>query len=515
MKRPILLFYFISATFLSLAQNWSDNVAQIVYDKCTKCHHTGGIGGFSLMTYNETSAMATAIYDAVNQEHMPPWPPDNNYQQYVHDRALSASQKTTILDWITNGTPEGNAANTPPPPVYTNGALLGNGDLVVQMPTYMSKATTNDDYACFAVPTGLLQGRTIKSVEIVPGNQEIVHHALIYIDPTSAEVTDSTGGNCASPGNSGTKLLVGYTPGATPMTLPSVAPLKLGFDLPANSQVYFAMHYPMGSYGQFDSTKVIFHFYPIGTTGVRMISAEPIIQNWSFSLPNNQITNVAAQYPNSGGLPANVSVLSVFPHMHLLGQNIRSYAYNPSNVNDTVRFINIPNWDFHWQDFYFFKHVQKVPNGYKIKGEGSFLNTTGSTVTAGLNTSDEMFLVYFHFMLYQSGDENYDMEALMSASLEEQIPPDNSPIAVYPNPFSEGTMISHPGVKAGDIVSVSIYDYQGKLIRKLTQSETAVQDGFEISWDGNAASGTTVRNGVYFVSINVNGVTSTKQLIKH
>jgi hypothetical protein len=342
-----------------------------------------------------------------------------------------------------------------------------------------------------------------------------VHHALIYIDPTSAEVTDSTGGNCASPSNAGTKLLVGYTPGATPMTLPSAAPLKLGFDLPANSQVYFAMHYPMGSYGQFDSTKVIFHFYPVGTTGVRMISAEPIIQNWSFSLPNNQITNVSAQYPNSGGLPANVSVLSVFPHMHLLGQNIRSYAYNPANVNDTVRFINIPNWDFHWQDFYFFKHIQKAPNGYKIKGEGSFLNTTGSTVTAGLNTSDEMFLVYFHYMLYQSGDENYDMEALMSASLGEQIPPDNSPIAVYPNPFSEGTMISHPGVKAGDIVSVSIYDYQGKLIRKLIQSETAVQDGFEISWDGNATSGTTVRNGVYFVSINVNGATSTKQLIKH
>ena len=515
MKRPILLICFTTATFLGLAQNWSDNVAQIVYDKCAKCHHYGGIGGFSLMTYNETSAMATAIYDAVTQERMPPWPPDNNYQQYIHDRALSPSQKTTILDWITNGTPEGNAANTPPPPVFSNGTILGNGDLEVQMPTYMSKATSNDDYACFAVPTGLLQGRTIKSVEIIPGNREIVHHALIYIDPTATEVTDSTGGDCASPSNSGTKLLVGYTPGANPMTLPSAAPLKLGFDLPAGSQVYFAMHYPMGSYGQFDSTKVIFHFYPIGTTGVRMISADPIIQNWSFSLPNNQITNVSAQYPNSGGLAANVSVLSVFPHMHLLGQNIRSYAYNPLNVNDTVRFINIPNWDFHWQDFYFFKHIQKAPSGYKIKGEGSFLNTTGSTVTAGLNTSDEMFLVYFHFMLYQNGDENYDMEALMSASLDEQISPDNSPISVYPNPFNEGTMISHPGVQAGDVVSVSIYDYQGKLIRKLAQSETAAENGLQISWDGNNATGTQVRNGVYFVSINVNGENSTKQLIKH
>ncbi|MCE2713014.1 MAG: hypothetical protein LW688_10810, partial [Cryomorphaceae bacterium] len=144
MKRSILLFYFLTATFFNFAQTWSNNVAQIVYDKCTKCHHYGGIGGFSLTTYNETSAMATAIYDAVTQERMPPWPPDNNYQQYVHDRALSPSEKTTMLDWITNGYPEGNAANTPPPPVFSNGTVLGNGDLVVQMPTYMSKATIND-----------------------------------------------------------------------------------------------------------------------------------------------------------------------------------------------------------------------------------------------------------------------------------------------------------------------------------------------------------------------------------
>ena len=515
MKRSILLFYFLTATFFNFAQTWSNNVAQIVYDKCTRCHHYGGIGGFSLTTYNETSAMATAIYDAVTQERMPPWPPDNNYQQYVHDRALSPSEKTTMLDWITNGYPEGNAANTPPPPVFSNGTVLGNGDLVVQMPTYMSKATINDDYACFAVPTGLLQGRTIKSVEIVPGNRQIVHHALIYIDPTGVELSDSVGGNCASPANSTTKLLAGYTPGASPMTLPSVAPLKLGFDLPGGSQVYFAMHYPAGSYGQYDSTKVIFHFYPVGTTGVRMISADPIIQNWSFSLPNNQMTNVSAQYPNSGGVPANVSVMSVFPHMHLLGQHIKSYAFNPLNVNDTVKFINVPDWDFHWQDFYFFKQIQKVPTGFKIKGEGSYLNTTGSTITAGLNTSDEMFLVYFHYMLYQNGDENYDMESLMSASLDEQIHADSSPIMVYPNPFTEGTMIAHPGVNAGDVISVSIYDYQGKLIRKLVQAETAIENGYHVSWDGNNTAGAAVRNGIYFVSININGVNFTKQLIKN
>jgi hypothetical protein len=466
------------------------------------------------MTYNETSPMASAIQAAVSANSMPPWPPDNNYQQYVHDRSLTATEKTTILGWITAGYPEGNAANTPPPPVYNSDLILGNGDLMVQMPTYMSKATMNDDYACFAVPTSLTQGRKIKSIEIVPGNRQIVHHALIYVDPAAAEVTDSIGGDCASPGSSTTKLIAGYTPGSSPTTLPSVAPLKLGFDLAAGSQIYFAMHYPMGSYGQFDSTKVIFHFYPIGETGVRQVLADPIIQNWTFSLPNNQTTTVSAQYPaGTGTLGYNISVLSAFPHQHLLGQTIKAYALDPNL--DTIKYINIPQWDFHWQDFYFFKHIVKTPTGSKIKGTGTYFNNTGSTVTAGLNTSDEMFIVYFHYMLYQTGDENYDMEALMSASLEEQIAQENSPISIYPNPFNEGTTIVHPGVRSGDVVSVSIYDYQGKMIRKLVQSQVASNNGFETTWDGMNETNSPVRNGVYFVSINVNGENTTKQLIKH
>ncbi len=521
--RQSILFFFILFGSQSFAQTWSDGVAQLMYDKCTKCHHQGGIAPFSLMTYSDASPMAAAIYDAVAQDQMPPWPPDNNYQQYVHNRALNSTEKTSLMNWCMNGTPEGIAANTPPPPVYSSAAILGNGDLTVQMPSYMSKATsTNDDYACFAVPSGLIQNRTIKSIEIIPANREIVHHALIYIDPTGAEVTDSIGGNCASPSNSNTKLIAGYTPGSTPMILPSVSPLKLGIDISAGSQVYFAMHYPAGSYGQFDSTKVIFHFYPTGTTGVRQVMADPIIQNWSFSLPANQITNVTGQYPaGSGGLPANISVLSVFPHMHLLGEHIKSYALKTNG--DTLKFIDIPHWDFHWQDFYFFKNIQVAPMGSKIKGEGTYNNTALNphnpnnppvSVYAGLNTSDEMFLVYFHYMLYQNGDENYDMESLMSASLEEQMPIDNSGVFVFPNPSSADVQISIPGLKSGDNVSAIIYDYSGRNVKTLVTNQILNEAGWQITWDGTNANDETVGKGVYFVSLLVNGQSLSKQIIR-
>ena len=520
--KKLLLLFIVLHSLNTYAQTWSNDVAQIVYDKCTKCHHNGGIAPFPLMTYNETSPMAAAIYDAVAQDKMPPWPPDNNYQQYVHNRALNTVEKTTIQNWILAGAPEGNAASTPPPPVYTSSTLLGNGDLTIQMPAYMSKATAqNDDYACFAVPSGLLQNRVIRAVEIIPGNRQIVHHALIYLDPGAVESTDSIGGNCASPSNQNTKLIAGYTPGATPMVLPSTAPLKLGIDIAAGSQIYFAMHYPAGSYGQFDSTKVIFHFYPPGTSGIRQVGADPIIQNWSFSLPPNQLTNVSAQYPpGSGGVPANISVLSVFPHMHLLGKSIKSYAITPTA--DTIKFANIPHWDFHWQDFYFFKHMQKVPVGSKIKGEGVYDNTATNvhnpnnppiTVTAGLNTNDEMFLVYFHYMLYQSGDENYDMEALMSAGLTEQLIDDGSQLNAYPNPFDDQIELSME-IHEGAQVSIFVYDYTGQLVKKVMQHEVLSTNQLNVKWDGTNDSGETVKQGVYFVSATIDGKVVTKQLVK-
>ncbi len=513
MKNILLLILFVFP-LVSFGQTWSDNVAQIVYDKCTKCHHSGGIGPTSLMTYNEVSPMVSAIHAAVSSEWMPPWPPNNNYQQYLHDRSLTPDEKTTILNWITSGAPEGNAANTPPPPVYNSGTLLGNGDLTVQIPTYMSKATAlTDDYVCFAIPSGLTQNRTIKSIEIVPGNRQIVHHALIFIDPTGAENTDTLGGNCAGPSNGGTKLIAGYTPGATPMTLPSTAPLKLGIDITAGSNVYFAMHYPVGSYGQFDSTKVIFHFYPVGTTGIRQVSADRIIENWSFSLPPNQTTFVSDQYPNAGSLPGNISLLSVFPHMHLLGQKIKSYGLTAAG--DTIKLIDIPQWDFHWQDFYFFKQLQKIPTGGKLKGEGSYFNSTASTVGAGLNTADEMFLVYFHWMLYQNGDENYNMEELLNASLQEQLAPVSSPVSTYPNPFDESTTISIGNAKEGDVVSLYIYDFQGKLIRRLAQNQTVEKEGISVVWDGKSDSGEAVKNGIYFASVRLNDGTYSSRIIKN
>lgn len=522
--RSILLLLSLSIPSFFFAQTWSDDVAGIFYNKCGQCHHSGGIAPFSLMSYSEVSPMASFIYGVVDSEAMPPWPPDNSYQTYAHTRSLSTTEKSTILNWINGGAPEGNAANTPPPPVYPTGSLLGNGDLELQIPTYMSKAQNgNDDYVCIVLNSNLPSARKIKAIEIVPGNREIVHHALVFLDPSGASVTDTVGGDCASPNSSGAELVMGYTPGSSPLVLPAVSPMKLGIPMSANSQVMINLHYPDGSYGQYDSTKVIFHFYPVNETGIRDVTTANVLSNWSFALPPNQLTTVSAQYPAAGGLPANVSILSVFPHMHLLGKSMD--VFGVGGQPDTLKLIRIPQWDFHWQDFYFFKYAQKAVTGMTLKAKAVYDNTTNNpnnpnsppvAVYPGLNTNDEMMLVYAHYMLYQNGDENYNLDSLMSLGLQEflEVPEGDQVFVAYPNPFDEQIHFSSTSVVPGDQLSVRIYDLQGQLVRVLAHNVIVQQESVDLVWDGKNEKGASSGSGIYFVSIAVNGKLSNQRIVK-
>ena len=153
----------------SFGQNtWSSNIATIVYDNCTPCHNPKGIAPFSLVTYDDAQAKSFFIKSTALNGTMPPWIADSDYQTYAHERVLSDSQITAIVDWVDNGTPEGNASETPPPPVYsTKGFITQPPDLELKLPVYTSKASAvQDDYVCFSMPTNLSTNKKIRAFEV-------------------------------------------------------------------------------------------------------------------------------------------------------------------------------------------------------------------------------------------------------------------------------------------------------------------------------------------------------------
>ena len=187
--------------------------------------------------------------------------------------------------------------------------------------------------------------------------------------------------------------------------------------------------------------------------------------------------------------------------MHLLGSKIGSYAITPTN--DTIRFVNIPHWDFEWQEFLFFEKIKKLPKNSTIYGYGTYDNTSKNThnpnnppvlVRPGLNTTDEMFLIYFHYLPYQAGDEDRDIEALTSLGIGDY---NSLNVAVYPNPSSDIINFRLPEESYGSM-QLRIFDVNGQMVY---EHKPTTQSTNELSWDIPEG----IEAGVYFYSMNVDG----------
>ncbi len=503
MNRIVTLTILLLTLFTAQAQDtWSSNIAQIVYDNCSSCHNPQGIAPFSLLTYTDALAGAGGIKSSVASRQMPPWIADKNYKTYAHQRVLTDAEITAITDWVDNGSQEGDASKTPPPPVYsTKGFIPQRPDLELKLPVYTSKATsTNDDYVCFSMPSNLTSDKRIRGFEVIPGNHTIVHHALVYLDATGTYKTDTSGGVCTGPTQG---LIGGYVPGSPPTVFPTNgSDFNLGFEIKAGSNVVLAMHYPEGSFGKVDSTIIRFWFYD-DNVSIRKLTTRSIIENWDFNLPANQITEVS----NSANIGVtDYSVLSVFPHMHLLGSSIKSYALTPTK--DTLRFVDIPHWDFEWQEFLFFEKPIKVPAGSTLFGSGIYDNTSNNVhnpnnppkmVFPGLNTSDEMFLIYFHYLPYVSGDEHRDIDKLTTLSTR-SLGYTSLNIGVYPNPASSVVHFNLPDEKASS-AHIRIYDVNGLMVGEVINHSLVKRSNHSMEWQIPE----TVASGLYFYSINMDG----------
>lgn len=403
MKNTGLSFLLLLIIHSGFAQTWSDDVAKIIYGNCTSCHRPGGIAPFSLTTYEEVSPMAAWINQTIQQGDMPPWTPDPDYKNFVHERVLPDADLQTFQNWVDAGTPSGDWRFAPPIPSYPNGSQLGTPELSLSIGNY-NVANNGDVYRNFELSSGLAQAMYANAIEVVPGNSSIVHHVLVFIDSTNNPINpNSIGGT----GSAASQFIYSWTPGASPY----FTPVGTGFRLAANTRVILQVHYGPGSLGQIDNTQINFK---LSSTPQRKIYANALLNNTNMTngplvIGANQVKTFNQEQTITG----NWTALYVFPHMHMLGKSIRSWANLPV-TNDTVRFINIPEWDFHWQGNYVFQNAQLIPSGTTLKAEAVYDNTSSNPsnpssppqlVTLGEGTYDEMMLVFFAYLPYQPNDQ--------------------------------------------------------------------------------------------------------------
>lgn len=463
--------YFVLLIGLTFALNTSaqvySDVAPIFNSRCAPCHHIGGGAHFALTSYSQVSPWCLTIQTDLTNSVMPPWSPDTTYSRFLYERIITPTEKNAILNWVGNGCQAGDTTLAPPAPTFPQYQLYGTPSLTLTIPTFSSNAAGDDAYNCFTLPTGLLQDRWLRAYEVVPGNPDIVHHVIVNVD-TVGSTTNDLSGNCFNA--TGDFGIGGYAPGAAPTVFPGAGPMKSGIRIKAGSKIVMQIHYPAGSFGQLDSTKIRLYFYPIGETGIRPVFVATPLQNWSLFIPANTVQTFSASY---GPLPIAISIYGAFPHSHKVCTSLVNYA---NNGTDTIPLIRINKWDFNWQGFYTYRSLVKIPAGYTLRSSHVYDNTTNNPynpntppqlVMAGTSTTDEMLFDAFMYLIYQTGDENIDIaswlqgDTLLYPTSVPYIPTAKNEIFIYPNPANSELKIQNAELK---IKSVEIYDVMGKKV---------------------------------------------------
>lgn len=374
------------------------DVAPIVFANCVSCHREGEVGPFSLTDYASVAKRGKQIVEVIDERLMPPWMPAQTHGEFEGQRSLSDKQKETIRKWVAAGAPEGDSSELPPLPPATNGWRLGEPDMVVEMPVeFELRADGPDVFQCFVIPVDLPEDKFVAAIDFVPGNPKIVHHAILFLDNTGVArkrdaLTPEPGySTFGGPGFAPTGSLGGWSPGKTPRKLAG----GMGRHFQKGSDIVMQIHYHPSGKVEKDRSKVAIYF----VDKPKNVAADIWVADHSHNIPPGEANyRVKASYT----LSQELEMLGVVPHMHLLGRSMVATAKLPDGT--TRELVNVPNWNFNWQDDYRFTTPFRLPKGTVLEVEAVYDNSENNPanpssppkrVTWGEGTTDEMLYCFF------------------------------------------------------------------------------------------------------------------------
>lgn len=423
--------------------NFSEHVSLIIFKNCSPCHRKGEAGPFPLTSYQEVKQYANRIKFAVTTRYMPPWPADPSYTHFLGERMLSDSEITIIKTWIESGMQRGDSLKQPSLPTFYSGSFFGKPDLTIRMREAIQiKGNGTDQFLMVKLPYEIEHDTFVRTIEFVPHQRKLVHHvnghtisfddqkkknvfqgsAVLpdvlenFIEPFKQMGLAHDDGSFPTMTPGTVYYLPGYTPPVYPNNIGGYYFKKKGAFLLKN------IHYGPSPKDVIDSSYINIFFSPvapqrptqemqIGTFGVAPIEPQ-------FTIPANEEKTFHSHWRVS----QDISLLSVNPHMHLLGKSFLAFALTPSG--DTIRLIKIRKWDFRWQYYYIFPRMLKIPAGSEIHAYGTFDNTAANLLNPfsppqtfherkgkeSMKTTEEMFQFIFTFVPYKRGDEEIKLD---------------------------------------------------------------------------------------------------------
>lgn len=365
------------------------DVQPILQRSCQGCHTAGGIAPFPLTTYDEARAFAAPMSGAVQARRMPPWMPAADCQHFQGARTLLQDEIDTIYSWAADGAQPGDERDAPPSMLPAVVALPWVDATLEPGADFTPAAKLTTDYHCSLLDPRLAQATDLIGYEVIPGARQQVHHVLLYpADAAEAQALDAKdaapGWTCfGGPGTSRTGMIGAWVPGMPPINYPA----GTGIQLQAGQVLVMQIHYDNHGGGAWaaDRTKVRLQYarQPVSQRG-QMLA----VRDATFSVPPGAV-NYAVETTIKA--PSDMTLYGIAPHAHQAAQRIR--VESPGAC-----LIDIPRWDFSWQQLYFYDAPAGLPvkRGTQVKLTCVYNNTTTSPLRWGESTTDEMCLSYLY-----------------------------------------------------------------------------------------------------------------------
>jgi hypothetical protein len=355
------------------------------------------------VSYEDCSKRADWLVNVIDKGQMPPWMAELSHGGFVGERALTDYQKKMLKAWVDAGKPEGSMDDAPAVPHFADGWRLGEPDLVIEAPYDTVVPPDGPDvFQHIVLPIDLPDDKTLVGFEFRPGNKSVVHHAVLFYDVTGAarakdaKTPEPGYRTFGSPGVPVSGVVGVWVPGMTPRLLPT----GVGMPIPKGADLLLQLHIHPNGTEQTDRSKIGLHFAKDNSEEMQRISKVPLVLGTlMIDVPaNDSQYKIASQMT----LPAPVTLLSVVPHMHLIGREMKITATPPTG--ETIPLLWIKDWNFYWQDNYAYRKPVDLPAGTKIEIVGVFDNSDANPfnpsrppkrVFFGNDSDEEMFFAMF------------------------------------------------------------------------------------------------------------------------
>jgi mono/diheme cytochrome c family protein len=390
---------------------FNKHIAPIVYQHCADCHHPGEVAPFSLLSYADVRKHAAQIKDVTRDRYMPPWKSVEGHGQFLGERRLKQDEINLIARWVEEGAAEGDAKDLPPAPTFRDDWKLGKPDIIVTMPEpYRVRADGSDDFRNFVFDLNVPAGKYIKAAEFHPSNRRVVHHAALMID-TSGEARKKDQDDLG-PGFRGAALPGPLLPGCLATWTPGrdASPLPAGLSLPWTQGNGLILQLHLHPSGKPELEQSSIGFYLTDEPPRRSMVDLLLIDTKIDIAPGERAYSSRDEFT----LPLDVEVLGVFPHMHLIGRDIKITAQLPGQ-KEAMSLLWINDWDFNWQGFYQYVTPVKLPAGTHVVMETIHDNSAENIrnpnnppkeMKWGEQTTDEMSLAILQLVPRHEADRD-------------------------------------------------------------------------------------------------------------